>query len=202
MEVISITEQPKQRVKICLDNGADFLLYKKEAARFHLEEGSDLSESAYELILTEILKPRCRKRALHLLEKQDRSRKNLSAKLKEGGYSDFLIEDALAYIDSFGYIDEDRMARSHIRFYQSSRSKSRIKQDLIGKGIPLDIIEICIEEEYQESELDQIKRLLEKKGYDASSADMNMKNKMYRFLMGRGFSSSEIRRALDEYEEF
>jgi regulatory protein len=73
MEVLSLVKLTKGRAKICLAGGADFVLYKKEYESYGIEEGAELSEADYQQILTDIVIPRCKKRALHLLEKQDRS---------------------------------------------------------------------------------------------------------------------------------
>ncbi|MCR5415268.1 MAG: recombination regulator RecX [Pseudobutyrivibrio sp.] len=196
MEILSLTKLDKGRAKICLDNGTDFVLYKKEYLSYDIVEGGDLPEDKYQEILHDILIPRCKKRGLHLLEKQDRSRKNLIDKLSEGGYPEEAIDAAIEYIDSFGYIDDARMASSYIRFYQDSRSKQRIRQDLLKKGISDEVIAICMEEEYTSDEGDLINTLLEKKGYDKENATYEERGKMYRFLAGRGFSSDSIRNAL------
>jgi regulatory protein len=196
MEVLSLVKLTKGRAKICLAGGADFVLYKKEYENYGIEEGAELSEADYQQILTDIVIPRCKKRALHLLEKQDRSEKNLRDKLKEGGYSEDVIDIAIDYINSYGYLDDARMAASHVRFYQDSRSRMRIKQDLLGKGISSDVIERVLEEEYTADEGDLIESLLVKKHYDKENATYEERAKMYRFLASRGFSSDSINRVL------
>lgn len=196
MEVLSLVKLTKGRAKICLQGGTDFVLYKKEYESYGIEEGADLSEADYNQIVSEILIPRCKKRALHLLEKQDRSEKNLRDKLKEGGYSQEIVDIAIDYINEYGYLDDARMAASHIRFYQDSRSKLRLKQDLIGKGISADVIDRVMDEEYTSDESDLIEKLLLKKNYDKENATYEERAKMYRFLAGRGFSSDSINRVL------
>ena len=197
MYVKSLVKLTKGRAKICLDSGTDFVLYKKEYESYGIEEGAELSSSDYQQICTDILIPRCKKRALHLLEKQDRSEKNLRDKLKEGGYPSDIIDIAIAYIDDYGYLDDYRMACSHIRFYMEACSKRRIQQDLMNKGIKSDVIERALEDEYTCDETDQIQRLLEKKEYNPDEATYEQKAKMYRFLAGRGYSSDAINRALN-----
>ena len=196
MEVLSLVKLSKGRAKICLDSGADFVLYKKEYESYGIEEGANLSLNDYQQIVEDIIIPRCKKRALHLLEKQDRSEKNLREKLKEGGYSSEVIDVAIDYINEYGYLDDARMAASHVRFYQDSRSKQRIKQDLLAKGISIDVIERVLEEEYTSNEEDLIEQLLIKKHYDKDNATYEEKGKIYRFLASRGFSSDSINRVL------
>ncbi len=197
MEIKSLVKLTKGRAKICLDNGADFVLYKKEYESYGIEEGGELSEMHYEEICKEILIPRCKKRALHLLEKQDRSEKNLRDKLAEGGYPLDIIDIAIDYINDYGYLDDARMAASHIRFYQDTRSRKRLMQDLLNKGVSADVIERVLDEEYTADEGNMVEVLLQKKGYDKENASYEEKAKMYRFLAGRGFSSDAINRALN-----
>jgi regulatory protein len=198
MEVLSLVKLTKGRAKICLAGGADFVLYKKEYESYGIEEGAELSEADYQEIVKEILIPRCKKRAMHLLEKQDRSEKNLRDKLKEGGYSEDIIDVAIDYINSYGYLDDARMAASHIRFYQDSRSKQRLKQDLMNKGASSEVIDRVMEEEYTGSEEELIKRLLDKKKYDPDTATYEDRGKIYRFLASKGFSSESINRVLKQ----
>ena len=54
-----------------------FVLYKSEAARFHIEEGNDLPAKTYEMIEEEILLKRARDRALYLLQSQGRTQAEL-----------------------------------------------------------------------------------------------------------------------------
>ena len=198
MEVLSLVKLTKGRAKICLAGGADFVLYKKEYESYGIEEGAELSQADYEEIVRDILIPRCKKRAMHLLEKQDRSEKNLRDKLKEGGYTEEVIDVAIDYINSFGYLDDARMAASHVRFYQDSRSKQRLRQDLMNKGVSSEVIDRVLEEEYTASEDDLIKKLLEKKHYDRETATYEDRGKIYRFLASKGFSSESINRVLKE----
>lgn len=196
MEVVSLLPLTKGRFKICLDNGTDFVLYKAECDRYKVHENASITIEKYNEIFDEIIVPRCRKRAMHLIEKQDRSEKNIREKLEEGFYPERAIDSAIEFLYEYGYIDDARMASNHIHFYQDSRSRQRIKQDLLSKGIPMDIIERCLEEEYTSDTLEQINKLIQKKGYDTENATYEDRGKMYRFLASRGYSVDEINRAL------
>ena len=179
-----------------LFRSVDLALYKGEVRQLHLQENDEITEEMYEKILEEILIPRARRRAMHLLEKMDRSTRQLESKLREGGYPEPAIESAIAYVAGYHYLDDERLARSHIRFYQTSRSRMRLTQDLLKKGIDHEIIDRCMEEELEQSQMELIAALLQKKGYDPENATRQEEAKMYRFLMQRGFASSEISRVL------
>ena len=172
------------------------MLYGKELKQFGIAEGTDLSPEQYRRILEEVLIPRARKRAMHILERMDQTTAQLREKLQRSQYPEPVVEDAIAYVASFHYIDDERFARNFIRAYQQSRSRLRISQDLLGKGINRDLIDRCLAEEYEVSETDQIRELLRRKGYDRGARDRKQQDKMYRFLMQRGYRSEDIRRAL------
>ncbi len=197
MYIQSIQEYNKIKSKVCLSTGADFLLYKKEIRRFELAEDEELSEEKYQILLEEVFFPRAKQRAMHLLERMDRSEAGLRLKLKESGYPEEAVDVAIEYVRSYHYIDDERLARSYIRFYQESRSKMRITQDLMKKGIAKDVIQRCIEEECANAEVDLIRELLEKKHFDNDNCTREERAKMYRFLMGRGFRSGDISKALN-----
>ena len=199
---IQLVPRKKNKYKVHLQGGMDLVLYKREVKTYGLEAGEELSEKAYQRILEETLIPRAKRRAMHLLEKQDRIRKNLEDKLRESDYPQTAIDAAIAYVESFHYIDDERYARSYVHFHQEGKSKRRIQQDLMQKGIDRDVIALVLEEEYETSEADMIRDLLRKKHYDPESADAKERSKMYRFLAGRGFSSGDISRVLRGYEDF
>ena len=201
MTILSIEELPGKKVKkskVRLQGGEDLCLYMKEVNRLGLKAGDELTDEVYEDIMTMILIPRAKKRAMHLLEKQDRTRANLAQKLREGGYPTRAVEEAVAYVESYHYIDDDRYARNYIRYHQEGKSRRRIFEDLLKKGVAKDVIESALEEEYSASEEDQILDLLRKKHYDLETADLKEKSKIYRFLLGRGFSYQTIDRILSK----
>jgi regulatory protein len=199
---IKQTGTAKNKYKVCLEGGADFVLYKRELSKLHIEAGQDLPEELYEQILKEIQIPRAKKRAMHLLEKMDRTEQQLRTKLREAGYASEAIEDAISYVKSYHYIDDERYARTYIRIHQQSKSKQRLKMDLLKKGIDKEVIDLALEEEFEQSEEEMILQLLKKKHYDPSTADQKERNKMYRFLMQRGFRSSDISHVIGQLESY
>ena len=196
MDVTSIEEWKNNRYKVCLSNGADFVLYYKELSTYQIAEGEDLSEETYARILEEILVPRATKRAMHLLEQMDRSEKQLRGKLAENGYPQEAVDAAISYVASYHYLDDERLARSFIRYHQEGRSRRRMAQDLARKGISADIIERCMEEELRQSQTQLMISLMRKRHFDPDIATREEQAKMYRFLLQRGFPPAEISRVI------
>ena len=205
MIVTDIVELDKKRSKIFIDGEFSFVLYKGELRDYSIREGQELSDTNYQDILDVVLPKRCKLRAMNLLQKKDYTEKQLRDKLSEGLYPRDIIDDAIDYVKSYHYLDDERYARDYIAYHMSVRSKNRIIQDLTGKGINKDMLMPIIEELYVEEdsnvELDQIKKLLAKKHYDPEQTEYKEKQKIMAFLLRKGFQMSDIRRAMELYDE-
>lgn len=136
-----------------------------------------------------------RKKAMDLLLRMDRTEKNLRDKLKEKEFSEEEIEDAICYVKGFHYLDDRRYAETYIRFHENTKSRSRLRQDLLKKGVERELADQTLSECYEGDEEAQIRVLLQKKGY-LPSMDFRGKQKIYGFLMRRGFSSVQIAHAM------
>lgn len=194
MIVTSIEQHTKTKVKVCLDNRTDFQLYKREIDKYSIIEGEELSN--YDEILSEVLIPRAKKRAMHLLEKMDRTKADIRSKLRRNGYPDEAINAAIEYVESYNYLNDERYAYMYVRNYCNSRSRNRIMQDLYRKGVDKDTINDAIESEYSVDEEELIKMYIIKRGYNVDNASMKDRDKMFRFLISKGFPLDEIQRLI------
>ncbi len=202
MVVSELRELDKKRVKVFLDGDFAFVLYKGELKEYKVREGQELDPACYRQITEDLLPKRCKLRAMNLLQKKDYTERQLRDKLVEGLYSSEIVDEAIEYVKSYRYLDDDRYARDYIVYHMESRSRARIMQDLMGKGIAKDVITGAIEELYAgddgEAELEQIRSLLIKKHYDPENCDFKEKQKIMAFLMRKGFSMDMIRRAMND----
>ena len=195
MIVIDITECTKTKVKVRLDNREDFQLYKREIVKYGIEVDKELNN--YDVILRKTLIPRAKKRTMHLIGQMDRTKSDIIKKLKQNGYPDAAIEEALAYVESYNYVNDLRYAYMYVRTYRDSRSRNRIMQDMYRKGLDTDTINSAIESEYTTDEADLIRRHIDKRGYNSSSASNRDRDKMYRYLLGKGFDLDTIRSVIE-----
>ena len=180
------------QIHLCLNETITLRLYKGEANQMSLAQGVELSEEQYRYLLHDIIGKRAAKRAMHLLERQERTEYHLREKLRQNCYPPEAIEDAVDYVKRYHYLDDERYARTFIHFHQETRSKMRLKNDLARRGISRELIAYCLEEEFVSDERAQIKRLLDQKNFSPDTADREEYGKMYRFLMRRGFCGSDI----------
>lgn len=200
MIVTQISEASRSRCRIYIDGQFAFVLYKGELRQFHIQEGQELSVSAYQEITAEILPKRAKLRCMNLLQSRDYTRRQLEDKLKQGDYPQDCIVKAIDYMMSYGYIDDLRYARDFIEYHLNSRSRMRIETDLMRKGIDSDVIREAFaelgEQGVEQDELAMVQELLRKKNYSFGTANRQEQQKMYGFLYRRGFRPDTIAKAL------
>lgn len=146
---------------------------------------------------------KARMKAMRLLEHMDRTEKGLTDRLKQEGFSGEAIQDAVNYVKSYGYINDARYAQHYISYRLGIKSKQKILQELIQKGIDRKIAQMAWEEAAELEEPDEralLRRTIEKK-YDPNTAlDEKEMRRLYAFLARRGFQSDDIFAVLDEME--
>ncbi|WP_092326017.1 regulatory protein RecX [Butyrivibrio sp. YAB3001] len=198
--VSDIVKLDKKRSKVYIDGEFAFVLYDSELRKFGIEIEHEIGNVSYQEIVGTLLVKRVRLRAMNLLQKKDYTEKQLRDKLSEGLYPPELVDDAIDYVKSYRYLDDERFARDYITYHISSRSKNRIIQDLSAKGIDkslcLDILDEVSGEEDEDIEIAQIQKLLIKKHYDPNEIDIKAQQKIIAFLLRRGYKLSDIKRAM------
>lgn len=192
IEVVSFEKLDKGKRRIRFETGESCIVYYSEIRGIHIEENSCITHEMYEKIFKDIVGKRAKKRALHLLEQMDRTEQQLREKLQLSEYPDRCIEDAIAYVKKFHYLDDGRYAETFTRYKKENMSRQQIKQKLMMKGVSKDIIANAIEEEYDVDESVHIRNLLEKKHFSNETADDGEFRRVYNYLLRRGFRSSDI----------
>lgn len=135
---------------------------------------------------------RARHRALHILERSDRTEQELRAKL-ERNYRAEAVEDAISYVKQYHYLDDRRYAVNYLNSRGRVKSRRQVEQELLyKKGISKEILEEARTEAEPQDEREQIRRWMEKKQIHPETADPNELRRFYLFLMRRGFRSEDI----------
>lgn len=197
MQVVSVIPLDKRRSKVLVDEGFAFVLYKGELRRYQIEEGCELAEEIYRVILDEVLRKRARERALYLLKASDKTEAELRRKLREGYYPEEAIDSAIAFLQEYHFIDDQAYGRRYIRTYGDSRSRKRLQFDLMQKGLNRDQIDALLEEE-QVSEEAQVEAFLRRKGYDPEITPQKERCRLMMSLVRKGFSYDVIHQVMGE----
>lgn len=200
MMVTEISEISKKRSRVCVDHDLCFVLYRGELRQYGIAEGEELAEETFRKLLEELLPHRAKLRAMNLLQRRDYTERQLQDKLSDSGYPETVALQAVEYVKSFHYIDDLRYAGDYLAVFSGRKSLRRMEQDLQQKGISRAVIEQAVtawqEQDGGQDELRMACELLEKKHYDRDTSDRRQQQRMYSFLMYRGFSGEVIRKAL------
>lgn len=179
-----------------LEDGDAFPLYGKELTAYGIVEDEEISESDFCEIMEQVLPKRARMRAMYLLKAMDRTEAQLRRKLAEMHYPDEIVQNAIDYVKGYRYIDDLRYALSYMEYRKDSKSVRQMEQELYQKGVSKEIVEEAVQQIELPDEEVQIRSWLLKKHYDPKQAQQKETERMYRFLMRKGYSMSSIRRVV------
>lgn len=135
-------------------------------------------------------------RALKYLSAREYSRAELRGKLERFEEEPGQIEQVLQLLEQRGFLSEARAADSIVNRRQARMGAARIRHEMLGKGLPADIVSARVEA-LQGSELARA-RALRLRRFGADATDIAGRARQQRFLLARGFSSEVIRRVLKE----
>lgn len=141
----------------------------------------------------------CRKKALQILERMDRTEQELREKLLRKEFSPDAVEDAIAYVTSYGYLDDARYAEHYVSYRKQFKSIRRMQFELRQKGIREEWIEAALQNAASsDDEQKLIESLIMKRIRDPETADRASVEKCKAYLYRQGFRMADILRGLEK----
>ena len=219
MNVTDLTPKGKKALNVWLDGCKAGFLESREVSAYGLEIGSEISKERWQKIVADVILPRGKKKALSLLELQDRTTKEMHDRLLMADYTEEQVWDIIAYVVSFGYIDEHRYAYQYIKNHARTKSRREITQALLLKGVGRDLIESAYRRYAEESggaetdstggdggqskgyssvEEDAVRRFVAAR-VKGTEITQEKRRKVFCALTRKGFSYAAIRSVLSDY---
>lgn len=202
MVITSIVSLDRKRSRVLLDQDLALVLYPGDLRQFHMEEGGELPQKAYEQLVEQVLKPRARERVLSSLLVSDKTRKELLSLLSREGYPGEVIEDAIRMAEYYHYLDDQAFGERYVQAQGQRKSRRRLISDMEKKGFDRELIQELLEECPVDEEK-QIRKILEKKRIDPGKIT---EPKEYARLAGmlarKGYSYEAVSRVLNDTEPF
>lgn len=193
MIVTNIEQIGKEKFKVSTDEDTTYILYKSELRKYAVRENEELDY----LKIEEMLEKKAKKKVLDWLKFSDRTKDELMNKLHQAGYSKEIAEKAVAYADSYGYLDDQRYGRNYVEYKGKSKSRRQLEMELKNKGLSKEQIEQSLEEcQYNEDEA--LNKAFQKKlGFrQIEGMEYEEKQKIAAYLLRKGFSFEKIRHIL------
>lgn len=196
-------DDKSNKAKVYIDGEYHFTLNIKVLAQYKLEEGQAIDENLYEDLIENTVYPAAKDKALSILGYSDKSEKELRTRLEQAGYLPVIINRVMSFLSSYGYINDERYARTIINYNKHKKSKPAIVTQLLHKGISKDVIDKLMYDEYIEDdmaddELTAIRRAIAKKTSDVEQLDFTQKQKLIASLYRKGFDLDKIKKILDK----
>ena len=136
---------------------------------------------------------------------QERCEKEVEMKLKGWKVKPSVAEQVIIILKEENYIDDERFARVFAsgRFRIKHWGRTKITNELRGKGITDDRIQSALEEIDEEEYENGLKELLLKKNREIKEEDPFLrKKKLVSFAMGKGFEYSIVNEVVGEVLSF
>ncbi len=197
---IEKNEKVSSMAAIILDNNITFCLPKKRIELLELKEGKNITEETLNYILDTEIYAAARSAAVSFLAMKLRTAYEVSQKLSDMGYGEATIEKVIDNLKEINYIDDYNYACKYISEKSKLKPKSvkLLSMELKQKGITDDIINNTFEN-FELDEGEVALELLRKRFSKYTVLDEKMIQKMKTFLAGRGFSYSQISKAVTEF---
>lgn len=129
----------------------------------------------------------------------DRTEAQLREKLLAAEFEPEIVEQAMDYVKSFGYLNDERYVRNYIAYKSQNKSRRQIEQELLfRKGVSRELIQKVYEDTEPADEKALIRRQLEKKHYDPAGCDEKQKQKVIASLLRKGFHMGDILHVMQE----
>lgn len=204
LKITSISPQKKRRDRFSLFHEKTFLIgvSAQTLIDYSIEKGVELTPFLFDKLRKSEEYQKVKDTFYDYLSRRDHGSIELKQKGSKKGFSPEIMADVLNELDQKGLIDDlsfaQKFASDKAEFKQWGPRK--IKSELLRKGIQKQVAEKAIKEITNNLDQQQIcVDLLMKKErrYMRETDPFKRKQKMYRYLAGKGFSGNVIKKAID-----
>ena len=202
MKITKIEQQKnnQDRWSVFIDEEFAFGVSTEEIFIFKLTVGKEISREELENLLKEKDYSKAKDIALKFLSYKARSEKEVRDKLVSKEVESMTIDRVIEFLKRYDYINDEKFANSYVRerIRLKLEGRKKLVYDLRQKGIKQEIIDHVLDNT-DIDEIDQAIKLLEKKVHDKTELDIKEKQRIYQFLLRKGFSYDIIKKAFDLY---
>lgn len=200
VNVISVKALPNSsRLLVVFDNEESYKIYTDIVLKFGICKGKSINQLEMELIFSEQETMDCKQTAYNYASYTFRTEFAVRKQLKDKNFSLTAIDTAIQFLYQFNLLDDIKYAQKFVKdiLKRKSIGKSKIKLELLKKGIDIFIAESALADSFPEEDTFSIaltaaekkKKLVQKKPLD------KQKNAVYNYLVYQGFDFSTARLA-------
>jgi regulatory protein len=199
---IQVQKKYPSRRSIFLDGKFFCGVSEDVAARFHLERGMEIDEDKLKELLYEEELSKAKSYVYRILARRMYTIKEIRDKLVEREYVEKIIEDVIATLERYGYLNDRTYAEEWIESRMRSKPKGKIalKRELERKGIDRSIIEDALSQAFDQSKEAEMALDLARRKVRSYNADdpVAAKRKLQSFLIRRGFDFETVKDVIEQ----
>lgn len=194
-----------ERFVVTTDEEQEFMLTPEIVLKHGIAPRKEFSDEEFLQILEEDARRQAKDQALRYLSIRPHSRQELSRKLREKGYRKDVVEATLADLERLELVNDEQFARLFIQNELRLRpiGRAMLRQKLLTRGIPREMCDNLLDELFpEELEREFIRQLAEKfLKHKSHLTPAKRREKLVRFLQGKGFLWEHIREVLGLAED-
>ena len=193
------------RTSVFLDGEFAFGVHQDLVVKHGLRVGKTLTAEERRTIEQDEQYVQAKQRALDYLAHKPRTEAEVRRKLRREDAPAPVIEDVVARLYELSYLDDEAYATDYVRnrFASKKYGPVRIRRELVERGIDRPVAERAVDDLFEDEDPVAAARAhAEKRWARLSDEDdpRRRKQKLYRYLRRRGFTSDTIYPILDELE--
>lgn len=195
-KITDIQKQKRNRTRVSVYIDGEFVcgLDEVAAAKARIKVGDEITETELKSVMFDSELNSAFERAVAYLGLAPRARREIERYLADKGYDREVIAAAVKKLVDYRYIDDRAYAESLVKSKSKKYGTFRLKAELKKKGIAQDIIDELLGDGGD----DNVRDVAEKYVRSHKFCD---RQKLKRFLAGRGFSWDSIDAAVDALTE-
>ncbi len=185
----------QERFYVLLSNGEKVVLHGLTLLKTKLKVGDDINKETLEEYQFEYEKLTAFDKAINLLSRGMKTKKQIMTYLKDKGYMPKVCNYVLDKLMEYKYVDDQSFASCYTKMTAKSKGKRAIAYEMRQKGVSDEIIASCLDEIADQKE---VALSLAQKYIKNRPKDQKTKEKLYRHLVGKGFSHEDCFYALNK----
>lgn len=195
----------ENRVSVFLDGEFAFGVHEDIVVKHELGEGQMLTAEDRAEIERDEQYVQAKQTALDYLAHKARTEEEVRRKLRESDVSSFVVDEVVTRLEELNYLDDEAYAHDYARNRFSSKKYGpiRIRRELRQRGIDRHLASKAVDDLFVDQDATAAAREHARKRWPRLAGEdhpRRRKQKMYRYLRRRGFTSDTIYSILDELE--
>lgn len=181
---------------IVFDDKSNFKISLEMIIKYNIAEERELTREDIKKILEEFEIKSAFNYALHLLERKMYSESQIRNKLLKKGYNEIITERTISKLKDYDFINDEEYVKKYIEYGLSKKLGSkRIVTNLKQKGIFIKENDVIID---NKTIYENAKSLALKKIKTMDKNKKNIKQRLYNYLVYRGYDNDVIFKVLKE----